>query len=106
MEEAGFELTQDDDGHEVRVVVRGELDLATADDLDRCLAGLADQGRTVLLDLRPLTFMDSSGLRSLMIARERSQRDGWEFHILAPEGDARQVLRVSGVEDYLPLVDP
>lgn len=106
MDRDGFEIHEEDAGEEVRLVVRGELDLATADSLDRRLAALADRKRPVLLDLRPLSFMDSSGLRSLMLARERAAGGDWGLRIIPPEGEARDVLRVSGVEDHLPLVDP
>jgi anti-sigma B factor antagonist len=103
--EERFEITEEEEAGHTRVTVTGELDLATADDLDARLATLAELGRPVLLDLRPLTFMDSSGLRALMVARERAER-GWQLQIVAPEGDAREVLRISGVEDLLPLVSP
>lgn len=106
MDRDGFEIHEEDAGEEVRLVVRGELDLATADSLDARLAALADRKRPVLLDLRPLSFMDSSGLRSLMLARERAAGGDWGLRIIPPEGEARDVLRVSGVEDHLPLVDP
>lgn len=106
MDRDGFEIHEEDTGEELRLVVQGELDLATADRLDTRLGALADQKRAVLLDLRPLSFMDSSGLRSLMLARERASAGDWRLRIIAPEGEARDVLRVSGVEDHLPLVDP
>ena len=106
MDRDGFEIHEEDAGEEVRLVVSGELDLATADSLDRRLAALADRKRPVLLDLRPLSFMDSSGIRSLMLARERASGGDWGLRIIPPEGEARDVLRVSGVEDHLPLVDP
>lgn len=106
MDESGFTVVEQDAGDELRVVVSGELDLATADGLSARLLQLADAGRPTLLDLSPLTFMDSSGLRALMLARERAVRDSWRLRIVPPQGEAREVLRISGVESYLPLVQP
>ena len=53
----------------VRVAVRGKLDLGTAG-RERCLAELRER-KAVLLDLRELTFMDPTGLRALLKAREK-----------------------------------
>lgn len=105
MEHDAFWVTEEEDGADVRVTVRGELDLATADELTARLAALAAARRPTLLDLRHLSFMDSSGLRCLMLARERMAADSWTLRIVPPEGDAREVLRVSGVESHLPLVE-
>jgi anti-anti-sigma factor len=54
-------------GADARVVVRGELDLATAMRLEGTLARLAKTG-LVVLDLRDVTLVDSTGLRMVAIA--------------------------------------
>jgi anti-anti-sigma factor len=100
-----FELEERRDAAEVRVIVRGELDLGTVEQLEQRLQELREAGEPVLLDLSSLTFMDSSGLRALMMAREESERVGWGLRVVPPRGHARQVLRVSGVEPFLPLVE-
>ena len=72
---ADFEIKneqRDDGGRSVSIVrVQGEVDLAYADDLQKAL--LAEGCRKsdgVLLDMSVLEFMDSSGLRSVLIAAE------------------------------------
>jgi anti-anti-sigma factor len=50
-----------------RLTLRGELDLGTAEQLERALA---DAGDDVVLDLRGLTFMDSTGVRMLLEAAD------------------------------------
>jgi anti-anti-sigma factor len=100
-----FELREEPFDGEVRLIVEGELDLGTVEDLESRLGELREDGQAVLLDLSPLAFMDSSGLRALMLAREDADRDGWGLRIVPPRGDAREVLRISGVEPFLPLVE-
>jgi anti-anti-sigma factor len=83
-----------------RLTLRGELDLGTAEQLERALA---DAGDDVVLDLRGLTFMDSTGVRALLQAAER-QRPG--LRILAPvDGDASVTIAETGIAPLLPLVD-
>jgi anti-sigma B factor antagonist len=91
-------VTQDADGAR-RVALRGELDLGTAARLEQALD--AADG-PVLLDLRELTFMDSTGVRVLLEAAER----GPGLRMLAPRGgDARTTIEETGIGPLLPLVD-
>jgi anti-sigma B factor antagonist len=81
-----------------RVTLRGELDLGTAPRLEQALA---EAGDDVLLDLRRLTFMDSTGVRVLLEAAER----GGRLRILAPAGGgARVTIEETGIAPLLPLV--
>jgi anti-anti-sigma factor len=86
-----------------RLTLRGELDLGTAGQLE---SALAEAQEPVLLDLRELTFMDSTGVRVLLEAAERAAGDGWELRILAPaDGDARVTIEETGIAALLPLVE-
>jgi anti-anti-sigma factor len=93
-----FDLTVAREAGATRLVLRGELDLATAPQLEHALAAAGDG---VLLDLRGLTFMDSTGVRVLLEAAER----GGGLRIVPPaEGDARVTIDQSGIGPLLPLV--
>jgi anti-sigma B factor antagonist len=86
-----------------RLTLRGELDLGTAGQLESALA--AAQG-PVLLDLRKLTFMDSTGVRVLLEAAERATGDRSQLRIMAPaDGDARVTMEETGIAALLPLVE-
>jgi anti-sigma B factor antagonist len=85
--------------------VSGELDIATAAQLDDALAALLGDGHRYLrLDLSELTFMDVSGLRVLLRVH-RALAAGRGLLILAGPGRAvRLLLRASGTDQVL-LVD-
>jgi len=55
-------IDRDDDG---ALIVRGEIDLASAASLERAAIDTPSDGRLVF-DLRDVTFMDSSGIRALV----------------------------------------
>ncbi len=59
----------------VVVVARGELDLASADDLRTVLRGPEAQAETVVLDLRGVTFIDSSGLSVIVGHNRRAEAE-------------------------------
>ena len=86
------------------VIVRGELDLATAPDLEETLIGAIESGREVVLDLRDLEFMDSSGVRVLVLAH--TQAEGRFGIVAAPsESPVAKILSIAGLESELHFVD-
>ena len=103
----GFSISiSDRDGRAV-VVIRGELDLATAPELDAAIQGRLDDGQDVVVDLRELGFMDSTGLRVLVSAHARVERTEQSFLIVRPRPGAaiERILAVAGVEQVLDFVD-
>jgi anti-anti-sigma factor len=107
MDPGGFSIsTSDRDGRAI-VLVRGELDLATAPDLEEVVSERMDAGQEVVLDLRELEFMDSSGLRVLVVAHARAADGGPRFAVVRPpEGSAvAKILSIAGVDQELELLD-
>src|SRR5262249_19043842 len=61
----------------VRIALRGELDLAHAYTFDEELRRVEEaRPRSIVLDLRELTFLDSCGLARLLAARRRARGAG------------------------------
>ncbi len=100
MADLDFDLTVARDAQGTcRLTLRGELDLGTAERLERALA---EAGEDVLLDLRGLTFMDSTGVRVLLEAAERGPTG---LRMIAPgSGEARMTIEQTGIAPLLPLV--
>ena len=85
----------------VCVAPAGELDLATVPALARAVHELRDVGFTAFkIDLRGLTFIDSTGLRLLL---ELARDDGIELRIVRGTGAVQRVFELAGVVDLLPL---
>lgn len=89
----------------VVVPLRGELDIATLDQVvDRALA-FAVPGSALVLDLSRVTFCDCSGLRALLrIARDAGVL-GCAVALTAPSPSMIRLLAITGVSDRLPLLD-
>ncbi len=80
-----FEITQSAAGGRPVVAIAGEIDIGTVPTLTRYLDEHFGSDLSALtLDLRDLTFMDSSGLRLLIALNDRAQRDDWSLRLIAP----------------------
>lgn len=84
------------------ISAEGELDMASAPELELLLD---DQRGPVLLDLRSLRFIDSSGLRLLVGAEERSRRDGLDLRLVCGPA-TRRILELTGLTGHFSFADP
>jgi anti-anti-sigma factor len=104
---APFSLSVDEQRDRAVIAVAGELDLATAPQLEQeLLPRLRDGGHTVL-DLRALDFMDSTGVRVIVAAHLAAQEHGGRFALMRSprDGAVGRVLEISGLDGMLELVD-
>ena len=88
------------------LVVTGELDLRTSPELEERLSRAFDAGaELVILDLRQIEFMDSTGLRVLLSAHQRAHETGRRFALVRGADQVERVLTLTGVRDLLTVVD-
>jgi anti-sigma B factor antagonist len=76
----------------------GELDLSTIDEL---ASAFDDQDGSLLVDLDGVSFMDSSGIRTIVSARKRLLKDGGELTLRAPRPHIRRVLEITGLDTII-----
>jgi anti-anti-sigma factor len=99
-----IELEQD--GEAVVIKPSGELDISTASVLDAALREAMDRGRSeVIVDLGGLSFIDSTGLRLLVVTAERARAAGNRLRLLRGSEPVERMLEVSGLDRSLPFVD-
>jgi anti-anti-sigma factor len=92
-------------GGRTTVAVAGEVDLASAGEVADASRDALREGR-VRLDLRDVTFMDSSGVRMLDALARECEREGWDLVIASEMRDSVvQILELTGMLDVLPLAD-
>ncbi|MEV4198923.1 STAS domain-containing protein [Micromonospora globbae] len=86
----------------VTVMARGEVDLSTADDLQREVeAAVRGDSTAVTVDLGEVTFLDSAGINVLLRGRRLADEHGKPYHVTNAQGIVRQLLRMTGVWDHL-----
>ena len=86
--------------------VQGELDLATAGDLERELIKVEDtDALSIILDLSRLQFIDSTGVRVLLSAHARSRANSNRLMLLRGPVAVQRVFQLTGILDRLPFAD-
>lgn len=86
------------DDRRVCLRVAGELDLATAEELDHTLAEALSSNDSVVLDLSEVTFIDSTGLAAIITAVNRASGSGAVLQIATPLPDQPyRLLELTGV---------
>lgn len=83
------------------VTLAGELDLAAADGLWSELEPLIEQDGVVVLDGTELSFLDSSGLRVLLLANARAKEVGGKLRLVAPHRAVRRTLELTGANELV-----
>ena len=85
----------------ITVKVAGDIDLATADKLAESLEEAVAQAHEVRVDLADVTFLDSTGIRSLVQAYRSAQTRGGVFYVIGARQWVAKVLDVTGVGPLL-----
>jgi anti-sigma B factor antagonist len=93
-------------GQTAFIRLAGEFDLACAQDFrERSKAIDNDAFRRVVLDLRKLTFIDSTGLRLIIDLWKRSREKGLEIVVVRGSEAVQRVFKITGMDEVLPMVD-
>jgi anti-sigma B factor antagonist len=101
-----LEIAVSENGSVRQLRLTGELDLAGVDRFERLLTtDQTPEVATFVLDLRKLTFIDSSGLRALIMADQRVRAEGGRFIVVRGPDRVNEVLEMTGVAQRIELVD-
>jgi anti-sigma B factor antagonist len=90
------------DGTEAAVILVGEFDMTSAELFWVTVSeALATRPRSVAVEARRLTFIDSSGLMALVRAREAATEAEVTFRISEPSPPLRRIVELYGLEELL-----
>lgn len=85
--------------------IDGEVDVLSAPLLRTQLADLCEAGRSVVVDLTGVSFMDSMALSVLVLAHRRLVEQGLVLLLAAPQRAVRLVLEVSALDQFIAVYD-
>jgi anti-anti-sigma factor len=89
----------------VRVSLEGELDLSNVLRVEDELRKVEKRKPALVLDLRALRFLDSTGLRLIVSAHQRAKTQGRKLKIIQGGEPIRRLFRLSGLERRLEIVE-
>jgi anti-anti-sigma factor len=100
----GFTVEAAGDATSRTLTLAGELDTLSVPALEAAIARYcAGEPRALTLDLSQLTFIDSSGLWTILAAMRWCERQGRAFSVLPGSEAVQQVFEVTGLIDVLPF---
>ena len=103
----GFDLRVDHHGSTAILRVSGEFDLVGAERVDACMDELArNSPDAVVIDLRAVTFLDSTGLRSLIRARAKGADAEWSLKLVRGSEQVHRVLTLTRMDAHFDFADP
>lgn len=90
------------------LAIEGEIDLATVDELKAAIDGaLEADGSNLIVDLTKTGFMDSTGLKTLVVANRQFSDLGREFALAVAAGPISRLIDLSGIASTMKIVsDP
>lgn len=95
-----------EDGRSVAVALIGELDISEAPGVEETLSDIERRKPPLLvLDLRGLAFLDSSGLRLILEADLRARQDGRRLSVVRGPESVHRVFSISLLDKRLDFVD-
>jgi anti-anti-sigma factor len=101
-----LEITTEQRDGQTRVALVGELDIASAPHFEEGLAKVeGDNPGVLVLDLRRVEFIDSTGLRAVIAADERARSAGRRFVIVRGTAAVERVFSVTQLDQRLEIVD-
>jgi len=103
-----FDLQTSDEPYGFRAALSGEIDLSTVEDVESELRTAIDGGTGVVaLDLREVSFLDSSGLRLLLRLHKELADAGRRLVLVQGPRRVARVFELTGAEDQFEIVaDP
>jgi len=84
---------------------RGELDMRTVPELDDRLQAAREAARYVVLDLRGLSFMDSTGISLVTRWNLEARRDGLDFALVQGDERVRRLFELTALTEYFTFVE-
>ena len=88
------------------LALSGELDLLTSPTLQRAVdAAVASDVELIVVDLRELEFMDSTGLHVIFQAQHRMHDTGRRFALIRGPEVVQRLFDLTGVADALTIID-
>lgn len=93
-----FEAKAHENGEATIVTVRGEVDMEVAPDLWEVIEEAIEEGRPIKVRLAEVTYMDSSGIATLIRGLKHAQIKRVRYALLDPSRRVRDVLELAQLD--------
>jgi anti-sigma B factor antagonist len=107
LEPEDFSIQENAEGDRCTLVLKGELDLASTPALEAAVARLcADGASELVLDLHGLSFIDSTGLRTILSSMSLCEEHLCNFWLIPGQRAIQRLFELAGLLERLPFREP
>lgn len=100
-----FQVTFIAGDDEVRLVMRGELDLSTVGTLTQAVERAEEsRPRRIVFDAEKLSFIDASGFKVLLGAARRARQQDATVELVNPTPAIARILRITAIDQTIDVV--
>jgi anti-sigma B factor antagonist len=103
MTEPGFTISEAGRGDAYVIVLSGEIDIATAPELQAALLARDGTHSLVIVDLTDVSFIDSTGLSALIVGVKHLRKHGGELRLAGLQPQSQRVFEVTGLTEVFSL---
>lgn len=94
-----------DQGDRIIIALKGDIDLESSPAARELLLSSVARNKNLLVDLSAVTYIDSSGVASLVEALQASRKNGTDFALAAASESARRVLELARLDKVFTMHD-
>jgi anti-sigma B factor antagonist len=87
------------------VRVQGEIDVVSRPRFEHAMFEVIDTRSPMIVDMRHVTFCDSTGLNAIVAANRRAAERGVPIALIALPPRVRRVFRITGIDRFVPTYD-
>ncbi|MQY04979.1 STAS domain-containing protein [Actinomadura macrotermitis] len=83
--------------------IQGEIDVVSRARFEESMLGVLDAGQAMIVDMRQVTFCDSTGLNAIVSANRRAAERDVPIALVAPPPRVERVFHITGIDQYVPV---
>ncbi|MGH3239409.1 MAG: STAS domain-containing protein [Spirillospora sp.] len=87
------------------VRVQGDIDVVSRARFEEALFEVVDSGDPLVVDMREVTFCDSTGLNAIVAANRRATERGTAVALVALPPRVQRVFHITGIDKFIPVHD-
>jgi anti-sigma B factor antagonist len=102
----GLDVVVEEQAGAMHIVLAGELDVSTVSRFNAAVTKTRSADcHTVIVDLRDLRFMDSTGLSAVLVAEMHARTSRQRFAVVRGPRHVQELFRLTGVDHFLEVID-
>ena len=87
------------------VRVQGDIDVVSRARFEQALFEVVESGEPMVVDMREVTFCDSTGLNAIVAANRRAGERGGVVALVALPPRVQRVFRITGIDRFIPIYE-